>query len=333
VDHPDFWKTGDDGQELMGLEFGSLPELQDEVEVLGYPTGGTSMSVTSGVVSRIEMQQYAQAGVHLLAMQIDAAINPGNSGGPVVDLDGKVVGVAFQSLISAENIGYVVPVNVVQHFLEDIRRNKGKYTGFCSIGMRLSLLENESFRKSLGMTKHYSGVRIRELAPLSAAKGILEPGDVILALDGIAVANDGKIPFRPGERVSMNSYLQTKFAGDRVLLTLFRDGHEREQSVPVSILNDLVPSHWNSQPPPYLIVGGLVFTVLSCPYLEAAKAFDDFVSEDPSRCLKILGVQLALIFLVDSFHHPHARRFHSTHICRDCPSECFLFPDTCHSSK
>ena len=63
---------------LVGLEFGDLPELQDEVDVLGYPVGGESMSVTSGVVSRVEMQEYSQAGFSLLALQIDAAINPGN---------------------------------------------------------------------------------------------------------------------------------------------------------------------------------------------------------------------------------------------------------------
>merc|ERR1740124_460682 len=66
---------------ITGLTFGPLPALRDLVRVLGYPTGGDSMSVTSGIVSRIERQEYAQAGAHLLAIQIDAAINAGNSGG------------------------------------------------------------------------------------------------------------------------------------------------------------------------------------------------------------------------------------------------------------
>ena len=282
LENQEFWDN------LVGLEFGSLPELQDEVEVLGYPTGGSSLSVTSGVVSRIEVQEYAQAGAHLLAMQIDAAINAGNSGGPVVDLDGKVVGVAFQSLTSAENIGYVVPVPIVQHFLENIRRN-GKFRGFCGLGMRLSTLENESFRKSLGMLPKglppYTGIRIRDLAPMSQAKDILQPGDVILELDTIDVANDGKIPFRTGERVALLSYLQTKFAGDLVALKLLRNGTPVEVQAPVAIMQDLVPSQWNSQPPPYLIVGGLVFTTLSCPYLKQAEAFEDFVSDELSYLL------------------------------------------------
>lgn len=69
VEDEDFW------QDLEPLEFGTLPALQQDVEVLGYPTGGDSLSITQGVVSRIEMQEYSQASTHLLAIQIDAAIN------------------------------------------------------------------------------------------------------------------------------------------------------------------------------------------------------------------------------------------------------------------
>jgi S1-C subfamily serine protease len=281
VDNPAFWE-GLGGENV--LEFGNLPELQDEVEVLGYPTGGDSMSVTSGVVSRIEMQEYVQAGMHLLSIQIDAAINPGNSGGPVIDEEGQVVGVAFQTLESGENIGYVVPVTVVQHFLEDIRRH-GHYTGFCSMGARLAHLENGAFRKSLGMKTHQSGIVINDMAPMSACKSLLQKFDVIVAADGIPVANDGKIPFRPGERVSLVCYIQTKFVGDSINLKILRDGKELEVEAPVSMLAAIVRAHWNSQPPPYLIASGLVFTALSVPFLNAADAWDHFVSDEISYLL------------------------------------------------
>ena len=54
--------------------------------MLGYPTGGTNLCVTQGVVSRVGMTPYAHVGTNLLAVQIDAAINPGNSGGEVMHL-------------------------------------------------------------------------------------------------------------------------------------------------------------------------------------------------------------------------------------------------------
>ena len=79
------------------VPLGELPELQDRVSVLGYPVGGEELSVTEGILSRIEVQTYTHSQRRLLAGTVDAAINDGNSGGPVVQ-DGKVVGIAFQSI-------------------------------------------------------------------------------------------------------------------------------------------------------------------------------------------------------------------------------------------
>eukprot|EP00980_Cylindrotheca_fusiformis_P009272 scaffold2026_cov78-Cylindrotheca_fusiformis.AAC.7 len=272
------------------LEFGELPQLQDEVEVLGYPEGGSGLSITSGVVSRVELQEYAQSGMHLLAIQIDAAINAGNSGGPVVDEEGKVVGVAFQSLEKAENIGYVVPVTVVQHVLEDIRRN-GKYMGFCCLGATFAHLENQDAREYLQLNDQKGGIMVRYCNPTCSAREYLRPNDVILKVDGIEIASDGNVPFRPGERVALSSYIQTKFIGDVLSLVIWRredkDSEPRlyDINVPVSPSVSLVPEHWDNKPPPYLVMAGLVFTPLSVPYLEACNAWSDYVSDPVSHLL------------------------------------------------
>ena len=71
-----------------------------------WPPGGDNISVTKGVVSRVEPTQYVHGATQLMAIQIDAAINPGNSGGPAI-MGNKVAGVAFQNLSGAENIGSV----------------------------------------------------------------------------------------------------------------------------------------------------------------------------------------------------------------------------------
>ena len=117
---------------IQPLIFGGVPQLQRSVICLGYPIGGDNISVSKGVVSRVDVTEYAHAGEYLLAVQIDAAINPGNSGGPAL-LDDKVVGVAFESLDEGENVGYIIPVPVIQHFLQDVQVH-GKYTGFCVVG-------------------------------------------------------------------------------------------------------------------------------------------------------------------------------------------------------
>jgi hypothetical protein len=118
----------------------------------------------------------------------------------------KVVGVAFQSLNGqdVENIGYVVPVTVVQHFLEDFRRHQ-RYTGWCALGIGFCTLESPQFRAYLGMPqgdKAATGVMIHDVPPTAAAHGFLAPDDVLLSVDGVPIANDGTIPFRRGERVS-----------------------------------------------------------------------------------------------------------------------------------
>ena len=129
------------------IPVGDLPSLSDRVSVLGYPVGGDRLSITEGIVSRIEMSQYAQSQRRLLAVQIDAAINAGNSGGPVV-ADGKIVGVAFQGYDEGQNIGYMIGAPVVQHFLTDMEN--GTFDGFPDLGITTQYLESSSHRHSLG---------------------------------------------------------------------------------------------------------------------------------------------------------------------------------------
>src|SRR5438132_543287 len=95
-----------------------LPDPKEAVLVYGYPTGGTSLSITKGIVSRIEFTNYSMS-VPGLRIQIDAALNPGNSGGPAMVGD-EVIGLAFQHLAGAQNIGYIIPCEEIELFLKDI---------------------------------------------------------------------------------------------------------------------------------------------------------------------------------------------------------------------
>lgn len=106
-----------------------------------------------------------------------------------------------------------------------------------------------------------------------------------LSLTFSVLADDGKIPFRPGERVAVTCYTQTKFVGDTVRLQVLREGKKIELDVPVGISKRLVPTHWHNRPPPYLIVAGLVFTALSVPFLHASDAWDSYVSDPISYLL------------------------------------------------
>ncbi|KAL5995289.1 Protease Do-like 2, chloroplastic [Asimina triloba] len=168
VESEEFWRGA------KPLRFGRLPCLQDSVTVVGYPLGGETISVTKGVVSRIEITSYSLGGTDLLGIQIDAAINPGNSGGPAFNDQGECIGVAFQVYRSedVENIGYVIPTTVVKHFLDDYEMNGG-YTGFPCLGVLLQKLENPDLREFLKVSSN-EGVLIRNIEPTADAHNVLK---------------------------------------------------------------------------------------------------------------------------------------------------------------
>jgi S1-C subfamily serine protease len=86
--------------------------------VVGIPTGGRTICVAEGVVSRICNLSLSDPGDTVLSIQIDAAVNAGNSGGPVLNSQGKVAGVAFckSTSTNSDNIGYVIAASVVHQF-------------------------------------------------------------------------------------------------------------------------------------------------------------------------------------------------------------------------
>jgi S1-C subfamily serine protease len=97
----------------------NLPDAKDAVMVYGYPTGGTSLSITKGIISRIEFTGY-HISTPGLRIQIDAAINPGNSGGPLIDLSGKLVGVSSAKMaftpqgVPTQGLGFAIPAETVR---------------------------------------------------------------------------------------------------------------------------------------------------------------------------------------------------------------------------
>ena len=95
-----------------------LPRIKDAVLAYGFPTGGESLSITRGIVSRIEFVGY-NLGVSGLRIQVDAPINPGNSGGPAIAA-GKMIGLVFSHLVGSENIGYIIPNEEIELFLKDV---------------------------------------------------------------------------------------------------------------------------------------------------------------------------------------------------------------------
>ncbi|KAL5703473.1 Protease Do-like 10 [Ranunculus cassubicifolius] len=273
VESQDFW------EDMTSLELGDIPFLQQAVAVVGYPQGGDNISVTKGVVSRVEPTQYVHGATQLMAIQIDAAINPGNSGGPAIMGD-KVAGVAFQNLSGAENIGYIIPVPIIKHFISGVEE-RGKYVGFCSLGLSCQPTENVQLREYFRMRSETTGVLVSKINPLSEAHKILKKDDIILAFDGVQIANDGTVPFRNRERITFDHLVSMKKPNDTAQLRVLRDGIESEFTVTLHPLQPLVPVHQFDKLPSYFIFAGFVFIPLTQPFLH--EYGEDWYNTSPRR--------------------------------------------------
>ena len=240
------------------FELGKLPMLKDSVTVIGYPRGGSQLSVTEGVVSRIDVTPYAYSGKGLIAVQIDAAINPGNSGGPVVQ-DGKLIGVAFQGLKESENIGYIVPVPIIEHFFKDLE--DGKVDGFPVLGILTNKTENPGSKQYFGLED--DGIVVTKVIPDSSAYGHIQEEDVVLSVNGVSIAADGTVEFRKGERVVFTAILNEKQIGESVELEILRNGKVLKQKIKTKPFTHLVPRPYYFKKPTYYVFGGLVFSILS----------------------------------------------------------------------
>lgn len=258
VDDPAFMH----GVELA--ELGELPARGDKVSVVGYPVGGEEISVTEGVVSRIEIQRYSHSDRTLLAVTVDAAINNGNSGGPVF-FDGRVAGVAFQSLDDAENVGEMVPVSLVRRFLAGVE--KGRPLDVPGLGFLGQTLENPTMRGYLKMSPDQSGVLVRSVGYGGSAHGVVEAGDVLLEIGGYPIANNGTIRYLGQHRTGYVVVLGDHFVGDELPLTLMRDGERIETSMTLAESKPLVQGSRYDTNPRYFVYGGLVFQPLSMNFL------------------------------------------------------------------
>ena len=249
------------------LKLGTLPEIQEKLTVYGYPLGGDKLSTTQGIVSRMEHNTYTLTNRKFLIGQTDAAINSGNSGGPVVS-KGKVVGVAFAGLNSADNIGYFIPVNILNNFLEDIK--DGKYDGSPLLGVEWSELESPSHRRMLGIEAKTGGILIKKVFKNSPFEGVLQKNDVLMKLDNYPVEYDGTIEFRKNEKTDFSYVNQQKKYGDNLSYEIIRDKKTKTGQVKLEkkdIKYTVVTEVTIETPPSYMVYGGLLFEPLTSNYM------------------------------------------------------------------
>jgi len=250
--------------DIEPAELGPMPKLRDEVAVVGYPVGGEEISITEGVVSRIEVQRYSHSQRHLLAVTVDAAINAGNSGGPVFG-DGKVVGIAFQKLTGVDNIGEMVPPPIIRAFLDGVASQKRPEIP--ALGITTQNLENPLLRKHLGLAVGEHGVAVLHVDFSGSSYGALQPRDVITAIEDLPIANNGTVQYMNSYRTRYDVVLGHRYIGDTITLKIKRNGQPLSVSIQLKRWAPLVPRSRYDMPPQYFVYGGLVFQTLTRDYL------------------------------------------------------------------
>lgn len=211
-----------DEKNLPTLAFGDSDEVSAGQLVLAFGSPlGLNNSVSLGIVSAVARQLEPES--PMIYIQTDASINPGSSGGPLVDVQGRLVGI--NTLIAGktggnEGLGFAAPSNIVRTAYEQIRKNGSVRRG--DIGVRPQTV-TPTLASGLGLPPD-RGVVLADVLPGSPAERAgLRPGDLVLSLDGKSMEN--------GRQLQINLY--RRFVGDIIALEVLRDGQLRK--VPVTI--------------------------------------------------------------------------------------------------
>lgn len=219
-------------REFPYLELGDSTQLElgEDVIVVGYALGEFRNTVSTGVVSglsRFIQAQTDQRHVERLRglIQTDAAINPGNSGGPLIDMEGRVVGVSTAVVFGAQNIGFAIPINNAKKDLEDLKKFGHICTPF--FGVRYIILD-EMVQKQNKLPVDHGALVVREILGehavvpgSSAEKAGVKEFDIITQCDDEKVTIDNTI----------QDMIAKRKVGDSLKCTILRNGKEFETRV------------------------------------------------------------------------------------------------------
>jgi hypothetical protein len=229
-----------------------LPEVTAGVAVYGYPVGGTGLSITRGVVSRIDYDAL-DAVTNALQIQVDAVINPGNSGGPVL-VEGRMIGLVYGQ---DENIGYILANEEIDTFLADVR--DGRYDGKPRLLDRFQGLENPALRAKLGLGSGAQGIMVRRPGRDDPAYP-LRACDVLTRIGSSAIDNEGMVQVAENLRLPF-PYLVPKLVSDgTVPVAVLRDGKEQTVDLPVARGEVNLIRSYTGESPSYFVCGPLVFS-------------------------------------------------------------------------
>jgi S1-C subfamily serine protease len=226
-----------------------------------------SLEDANGRVTRVEVSRSPYGSVQHAFLVVTTDLFGGGWSEPVF-LDGRLIGL---TAAQSAKLASIVPAEILRRYVAEA--TLPEYPGFASLGIAWQPNQGSTLARYLGLRGPPRGVVIRQVPWGSSGCSVLEPGDVLLALDGHAIDSTGNYRHpRYGQIGLENLVAEGRRPGDRVRARVLRAEREQEVWIPLrrhlSTLA-LVPPRRDGQAPPYLVAGGLVFRELDGRYLAA----------------------------------------------------------------
>jgi putative serine protease PepD len=202
----------------LPLADSSVLDVGDPVIAIGNPFG-LERTVTTGIISALQREiQGTDGSIIADVIQTDAAINPGNSGGPLLDEEGRVIGVNTQIITQSggsEGVGLAVPSNTVKKVVDQIIATGRAELAFLGVG---GAGLSDALATQAGLPTDLNGLLVQSVTRGSGAdEAGLREGDVIVSLGGQEVSN----------QADLSSAIVSRDVGDEVSVTIVRDGERR----------------------------------------------------------------------------------------------------------
>jgi serine protease Do len=214
----------DTQQPLPAVSMGNSEDLMigETVIAIGNPFG-FSHTVTTGVISAINRSIRTDEAVYHNFIQTDASINPGNSGGPLLNINGKLIGINTAIYSKAQGIGFAIPINTAKRIVADLIQ----YGEVFPIWTGIIVQElDPRLAAYMELPENTYGILIKDIEKSSPAeKTNILPGDVILSIGNRPVAS----------LQSYRSSLREFTSGDKINIVLFRKGNRHQVSLVASL--------------------------------------------------------------------------------------------------
>jgi S1-C subfamily serine protease len=248
------------------LKLGAMPRQQEKIQVVGFPHGSENLRRTEGIISSFQYEALTYSLKQGLLMQIDASVNGGNSGGPIIladDTEISVVGMACQHRVGVQNEqpqSFALAVNQIEKALYKYKHNKSDVVP--GLALDEQRLQHAATRKYLGLPENIKGVRVTEISKYASYYPQLQVGDVIVAIDGIALSNTGKIATEFCDVLDYEYLVSMKDVGECATVTIWRNNKLLEETITLQedsySASTPAPRLPNEQPTFY-IYNGIVF--------------------------------------------------------------------------